>query len=94
MTARFRPSPKIKALFQPLAAGALRTQHRVVLAPLTRQRAAEPSLAPTAMNAEYYRQRASLGGLLITEATCISGESLGYPGVPAAITAARLQGLK
>ena len=75
-------SPKIKALFQPLAAGALRTQHRVVLAPLTRQRAAEPSLAPTAMSAEYYRQRASLGGLLISEATCISGESLGYPGVP------------
>ena len=87
-------SPKIKALFQHCAFGALRTQHRVVLAPLTRQRAAEPSLAPTAMNAEYYRQRASLGGLLISEATCISGEALGYPGVPGIWTDAQVAGWK
>jgi len=57
-------------------------EHRVVLAPLTRNRAAEPTLTPQAMNVEYYSQRASKGGLLITEATNITPESIAYPGVP------------
>jgi 2,4-dienoyl-CoA reductase-like NADH-dependent reductase (Old Yellow Enzyme family) len=37
------------------------------MAPLTRNRAAEGTLAPNDMMAEYYEQRASDGGLLITE---------------------------
>jgi N-ethylmaleimide reductase len=70
-------------MFAPLQLGDIgRCEHRVVLAPLTRNRAEEPSLAPSALAVEYYRQRASRGGLLITEATCISPEALAYPGVP------------
>jgi len=59
----------------------------VVLAPLTRQRAAEPSLAPTHLHVEYYAQRASPGGLVITEAVYISPEALAYPGAPGIWTA-------
>ena len=70
-------------LFSPLQLGRIGTlQHRVVLAPLTRNRAAEPNLAPSALTVQYYRQRASPGGLLITEATHISPESLAYPSTP------------
>jgi N-ethylmaleimide reductase len=49
--------------------------HRVVLAPMTRTRADEASLAPTAETALYYAERATRGGLLITEATHISPEA-------------------
>eukprot|EP00658_Telonema_sp_P-2_P041972 TRINITY_DN30072_c0_g1_i2.p1 TRINITY_DN30072_c0_g1~~TRINITY_DN30072_c0_g1_i2.p1 ORF type:complete len:453 (+),score=89.99 TRINITY_DN30072_c0_g1_i2:84-1442(+) len=56
--------------------------HRVVLAPLTRNRAAEPSLCPDSEHVSYYSQRASAGGLLITEAVAISPEALAYPGIP------------
>ena len=56
--------------------------HRIVLAPLTRNRATEPDLCPHGDHVEYYTQRASEGGLLITEATCISPEAVGYTSVP------------
>eukprot|EP00523_Entomoneis_sp_CCMP467_P000056 CAMPEP_0168754438 /NCGR_PEP_ID=MMETSP0724-20121128/19504_1 /TAXON_ID=265536 /ORGANISM="Amphiprora sp., Strain CCMP467" /LENGTH=140 /DNA_ID=CAMNT_0008802923 /DNA_START=94 /DNA_END=512 /DNA_ORIENTATION=+ len=71
-------------LFQPLELGGIGTlRHRVVLAPLTRCRAEEPSLAPSpSLHVPYYRQRASQGGLLISEATNISPESLAYNGTP------------
>lgn len=63
------------ALFFPHRFGRHQLAHRVVLAPMTRTRADETSLAPTAMTAEYYAQRASAGGLLITEADHISPEA-------------------
>lgn len=70
-------------LFTPLQLGRIgRLTHRVVLAPLTRNRTSEPSLAPSSLAVQYYRQRASPGGLLISEATNISPESLAYPGAP------------
>ena len=62
-------------LFTPCKAGALDLAHRIVLAPMTRIRAAGDTLAPHALNAEYYKQRATPGGLLITEATHISPEA-------------------
>ena len=62
-------------LFRPVQVGASVLQHRVVLAPMTRIRAAGETLAPTASTVEYYRQRASDGGLLITEAVHISPEA-------------------
>jgi N-ethylmaleimide reductase len=77
-------------MFQPLrlgASGAVKLSHRVVLAPLTRCRASEPELAPRDMHVTYYSQRASPGGLLITEATAISPEGLGYKSVPGIWTA-------
>eukprot|EP00928_Gymnodinium_smaydae_P066670 TRINITY_DN49647_c0_g1_i1.p1 TRINITY_DN49647_c0_g1~~TRINITY_DN49647_c0_g1_i1.p1 ORF type:complete len:420 (-),score=41.47 TRINITY_DN49647_c0_g1_i1:47-1306(-) len=71
-----------QALFQPHRAGALDLSHRIVLAPLTRNRATEPSLTPSSMHVEYYSQRATPGGLIITEATNISPEAMGYLSVP------------
>ncbi|KAI7856498.1 hypothetical protein BDC45DRAFT_544486 [Circinella umbellata] len=57
-------------------------EHRVVLAPLTRFRGDENHV-PTDLQAKYYAQRATKGGLLITEATFINGrEAGGYPCVP------------
>lgn len=63
------------ALFRPCQVGGLNLAHRIVLAPMTRTRADAATLAPTAQSALYYSQRASPGGLLITEATHISPEA-------------------
>ncbi len=62
------------ALFDPCQAGELKLNHRIVLAPMTRYRCTTNQMAPNAMMAEYYAQRASVGGLLIAEATYISPE--------------------
>ena len=67
------------SLFDPTTAGALRLNNRIVMAPLTRNRA--PGAIPTPLMATYYRQRAS-AGLLITEATAISHQGQGYADVP------------
>ena len=63
-------------LFTPLRVGKLKLNHRIVLAPLTRIRAHLETLAPTKLNVEYYAQRATTGGLLITEAVYISPEGM------------------
>ena len=52
-------------LFRPLKVGAVELSHRIVMAPLTRMRAAQPGDVPHELNAEYYGQRASKGGLLL-----------------------------
>lgn len=67
-------------LFAPLDLGGLLLPNRVVMAPMTRNRAGAGN-APTALNAAYYAQRAG-AGLIITEATQISPQGLGYPGTP------------
>ena len=67
-------------LFTPLELGALALPNRIVLAPLTRNRAGAGN-APQAMNATYYGQRAS-AGLIITEASQISPQGVGYPATP------------
>ena len=54
----------------------------MVLAPLTRMRSTQPGDIPNALNASYYAQRASKGGLLISEATQISLLGKGYPAAP------------
>ncbi len=66
-------------LFEPVSAGALSLSNRIVMAPLTRNRA--PGAVPTSAMATYYRQRAS-AGLIITEATAISHQGQGYADVP------------
>jgi N-ethylmaleimide reductase len=70
------------SLFSPLQIGPYHLKHRVVLAPLTRMRAAKPSLAPRPLNTEYYAQRATPGGLLIAEASPVIATGFGNPGVP------------
>ena len=80
-----------KALFTPIRLHpGLTLSHRVVLAPLTRNRASEPSLCANELHVDYYAQRASEGGLLITEAICISPEAVGYPSVPGLWTDAQV----
>ncbi len=69
------PTRRTSTLFTPCRVGAQVLQHRVVLAPMTRTRADALTLAPTAETARYYAQRASVGGLLITEAVHISPEA-------------------
>lgn len=69
------------SLFQPLSLGAIRAKNRVLMAPLTRGRATQPGAVPNATMATYYRQRAG-AGLIISEATGISVEGLGWPGAP------------
>jgi N-ethylmaleimide reductase len=66
-------------LFEPVTVGNLNLSNRVVMAPLTRNRA--PGAVPTPLMATYYSQRAS-AGLLITEATPVSHQGQGYADVP------------
>ena len=67
-------------LFQPLRLGAIEAPNRIIMAPLTRGRATGEGV-PTPIMVEYYRQRAS-AGLIISEATGISREGLGWPSAP------------
>jgi N-ethylmaleimide reductase len=69
-------------LFVPIQVGAITLKHRVVMPPLSRLRAEWPSGVPSDLNVEYYRQRASDGGLILTEATAISPTARGYRGAP------------
>jgi 2,4-dienoyl-CoA reductase-like NADH-dependent reductase (Old Yellow Enzyme family) len=68
------------SLFDPLQLGAIRAANRVLMAPLTRARATRDHV-PTPIMADYYRQRAS-AGLIISEATGISRQGLGWPYAP------------
>lgn len=61
-------------LFSPADVGPMRLDHRVVMAPMTRIRADAATLAPDDLTAHYYAQRASEGGLLISEAVHVSPE--------------------
>ena len=67
------------SLFDPMQAASLTLANRIVMAPLTRNRA--PGAMPTALMATYYTQRAS-AGLIISEATAISHQGQGYVDVP------------
>jgi N-ethylmaleimide reductase len=79
-------------LFSPLKVGSYQLKHRVMMAPLTRMRAAKPSLVPRPLNAEYYAQRATPGGLIIAEASPVAATGFGNPGVPGIYTQAQIAG--
>uniref|UniRef100_A0A2P2NZK1 NADH:flavin oxidoreductase/NADH oxidase N-terminal domain-containing protein n=1 Tax=Rhizophora mucronata TaxID=61149 RepID=A0A2P2NZK1_RHIMU len=68
------------SLFSPYKMGKFDLSHRVVLAPMTRCRAL--NRIPTAALAEYYSQRTTPGGFLITEGTLPSSTAQGFPHVP------------
>ena len=80
------------SLFTPLQVGGLTLAHRVVMAPLTRMRAARPGNVPTALNAEYYGQRATKGGLIIAEATQVCPSGQGMPATPGIHSEAQVAG--
>lgn len=68
-------------LLSSLRVGDAELPNRVLMAPLTRSRAGQPGDAPTAMNAEYYAQRAG-AGLIVSEATQVSRQGQGYALTP------------
>lgn len=71
----------MSSLFDPLQLGDLHLPNRIVMAPLTRVRAADPEHVPNAMMAEYYVQRAS-AGLLISEGVPVAPGAVGYRNTP------------
>ena len=79
-------------LFSPVKLGTINLNNRMVMAPLTRNRAGEGGV-PQAMNVHYYEQRAT-AGLIITEATPISSMAHGYPALPGIYTDAQVAGWK
>jgi N-ethylmaleimide reductase len=72
-------------LLTPYRMGDLDLSNRVVMAPLTRSRATNADLAPTALHAEYYAQRAS-AGLIVTEGIWVSRNAIGWHDVPGLFT--------
>ncbi len=79
-------------LFTPVQIGPLTLKHRVVMAPLTRSRSEQPGDIPGDLMAEYYTQRASDGGLIISEATTVSIPGRGWFGAPGLYTDAQVEG--
>jgi N-ethylmaleimide reductase len=77
-------------LFDPIRFGAIAAANRIVMAPLTRDRAG-PGQVPTPLMATYYEQRAS-AGLIVTEATQISPEGQGYLDTPGIHSAEQVAG--
>ena len=81
-------------LFEPLTIGAVQLKHRIVMAPLTRMRASRPGNVPNALNALYYTQRATEGGLIIAEASQVAPEGQGMPATPGIHTDEQRDGWK
>jgi 2,4-dienoyl-CoA reductase-like NADH-dependent reductase (Old Yellow Enzyme family) len=79
-------------LFDPITLGAIEAPNRILMAPLTRTRSRDDHV-PTEMMIEYYRQRAS-AGLIISEATGISPQGLGWPNAPGLWTRAQVEAWK
>lgn len=68
-------------------------KNRFLMAPMTRSRATQPGDVPNALMAEYYAQRAS-AGIIITEATQISMQGMGYAKTPGIYSQAQIEGWK
>ncbi|NQW80242.1 MAG: alkene reductase [Polaromonas sp.] len=79
------------SLFTPIQVGDINLANRIVMAPLTRNRA--PDATPTPLMVEYYTQRAT-AGLIISEATAISQQGQGYSDVPGLYGSEQLDGWK
>lgn len=77
-------------LFDPIRFGEIAAANRIVMAPLTRDRAGAGQV-PTPMMARYYTQRAS-AGLIVSEATQISPEAQGYLDTPGIYNTAQIAG--
>jgi N-ethylmaleimide reductase len=77
-------------LFTPVRAGAFALPNRIVMAPMTRNRAGKGNV-PSPLAAEYYRQRAT-AGLIVTEATQVSPRGVGYPNTPGIHSAEQIEG--
>lgn len=83
-----------KKLFTPVQVGPLTLKHRVVMPPMSRLRAQPGTGIPSDLQLEYYTQRASNGGLIITEATAIAPSARGYYHAPGLYTDEQIAGWK
>jgi N-ethylmaleimide reductase len=81
-------------LFTPVQVGPMVLSHRIVMAPLTRMRSEQPGDIPGDLMVEYYAQRASEGGLIISEATTVALAGRGYLGAPGIYNDAHIAGWK
>jgi N-ethylmaleimide reductase len=81
-----------RKLFSPVRIGPLMLKHRVVMAPLTRSRSQQPGDVPGDLMLKYYSQRASDGGLIISEATNISMAGRGWLGAPGLYSDRQVEG--
>ncbi len=82
----------MSSLFDPITLGAVEAPNRILMAPLTRGRA-DKDAVPSDLMVEYYTQRAG-AGLIISEATGISREGLGWPFAPGLWTDAQVAAWK
>lgn len=80
-------------ILSPLTVGSVTLANRVVMAPMTRSRSAQPGDIPTALNAEYYGQRAG-AGLIVSEGIPVSPTAKGYAYTPGIYTDAQQAGWK
>jgi 2,4-dienoyl-CoA reductase-like NADH-dependent reductase (Old Yellow Enzyme family) len=79
-------------LFDPLQIGDLTLSNRIIMAPLTRQRAGDVRV-PNALMAKYYAERAS-AGLIISEATSVTPQGIGYAATPGIWSQEQVEGWK
>ncbi|XP_019183809.1 PREDICTED: 12-oxophytodienoate reductase 3-like [Ipomoea nil] len=82
----------VPKLFSPYKMGRFNLAHRVVFAPCTRCRALDN--VPQQAHVEYYSQRATQGGFLLTEGTMIDPTSAGFPNVPGIFTQEQVEAWK
>src|SRR5229473_3197091 len=81
-------------LFAPIQVGLMELKHRVVMGPLTRSRSVQPGNVPGDLMVEYYSQRASDGGLIVSEATSISVAGGGWFAAPGLYSEEQVAGWK
>ncbi|MBL0923312.1 MAG: alkene reductase, partial [Sphingomonadaceae bacterium] len=80
-------------LFDPITYGAIEARNRIVMAPMTRGRSTSDHVPLSDLKAAYYSQRSGCG-LIVTEATGISEEGLGWPDAPGIWSAAQVEAWK
>src|SRR5258708_25118254 len=81
----------MSTLFSSAKIGPYQLSHRVAMAPLTRMRS-DPGDIPSNLMVTYYSQRASKGGLIISEATPVSIHGYGYAGAPGTYSDSQIAG--
>ncbi|MGV7207352.1 alkene reductase [Oxalobacteraceae bacterium A2-2] len=80
-------------LFDPVTIGDLTLKNRIIMAPLTRSRANGGGRVPNALMAKYYEQRAS-AGLILSEATAVTPQGVGYADTPGLWSDEQVEGWK
>jgi 2,4-dienoyl-CoA reductase-like NADH-dependent reductase (Old Yellow Enzyme family) len=80
-------------LFDPITIGDITLKNRVIMAPLTRARAIGGARVPNALMARYYEQRAS-AGLILSEATAVTPQGVGYADTPGLWSDEQVEGWK